>query len=492
MAHDGSEKANEGGEGLGVEAPAQTVIRELSEAESQEERLSLLLQSDADAGTLAREIEGQEPPDAADALESLQPASSVEVLHEMDRAAAAEALSYMEAPLAETVLADLPDEEAGELLALMDPDDAADLLQLMEKGRADAVLATMPRRRAASLGKLALYDPETAGGIMNTDYLWLDAEGSVGDAIEVIRQRPHKLEDAEIYCLDRGKRLAGLVELRALLVNPPDTKIEEVMERQVEAIRPEIDREEVAMAFDRYDYLSLPVIDGASRMLGVVTIDDVVDIIREEHTEDAYKQVGAGAGERISDSLGKKLRGRFPWLLINLLMATAAALVVLQFEGLIDEIAILAVIMPVIANQAGNAGHQSLAVTLRALVLGEIRASRVGPLVVRETLLGVVSGLLIGALVGGGLALLGLTGLHPEADWRLGLIAAAAMSGALAMGCLSGTGIPLILEKAGFDPATGSAIFVTVLTDVVAFATFLGLAAAGQAWLLGEAPALPG
>jgi len=490
VQRDESEKQIDPQQGSGAspgEGGGQTVIRELSEGEEQEDRLAALIEGVPDAEALAREIEGREPADAADALENLEAAESVEVLHEMDRAAAAEALAYMEAPLAETVLADLPDEEAGELLALMDPDDAADLLQLLDKQRASAVLAAMPRRRAAALGKLALYDPETAGGIMNTDFLWLEAEGTVGGSIEIIRQHPQKLEDAEIYCLDPSKRLVGLVGLRELLVNTPETKIEEVMQREVEAVRPDLDREQVAMAFDRYDYLSLPVIDAGGRMIGVVTIDDVVDIIRQEHTEDVHKPVGAGAGESVYDSLGKKLKGRFPWLLINLLMATAAALVVGRFEGLIDEIAILAVIMPVIANQAGNAGHQSLAVTLRGLVLGEIRSKRVVPLVVRETMLGVVSGLLIGLIVGVGLAGLGLLGLHPEADWRLGLIAAAAMAGALAMGCLSGAGIPLLLEKLRFDPAAGSAIFVTVLTDIVAFATFLGLAAVGQTWLLNAA-----
>ncbi len=449
-----------------------------------DEHVLALIESDATAEELARGVGEQEAPDAADTLESLEPGESAEVLHEMDVQAAAAALSYMELPLAATVLQDLPVQEAAELVSFMEPDDAADVLQELPEGRAEELLRELPRRKAADLAKLALYDPETAGGLMNTRFLKLSRDSTVAEAIEWVRSRSELLDQPDIYVVDEQKRLSGVVPIRALVVNGPEALVGEIMDSEVEALDPGMDREAVAMMFDRYDHLTLPVVDAHRRLLGVVTIDDVVDIIRAEHTEDVFKQVGAGAGESVYAPLGTKLRGRFPWLMINLGMASIAALVVLRFESLIEQIALLAVVMPIIANQAGNAGHQALAVTLRGLVLGEVRRGRALPLLVRESLLGLVSGFLIGSVIWLALALLGGLGLHDEANWRIGLIAAMSMAGALAIGCLTGSGVPLLLERLGFDPAAGSSIFVTMITDTVSFATFLGLAFALQTWIV--------
>lgn len=466
-----------------TETPEEAVIVDLHADDGGEERLAALIDSEAPTEDIAREMASQQGPDAADVLESLIPADSASVLHSMEAEAAAEALSYMEPALAATVLEDLPVAESGALLGLMESDDAADILQSLHKDLATRVLRAMPRMKAARLGQLALYDPETAGGVMNIDYLWLDAEGTVSDAIEVIRSHPQKMETGDLLCLDRNMHLAGEVDVRSLLVNPPATPLTEIMSRELEVVRPEIDREEVAMAFDRYDYVTLPVVDENQRVLGIVTIDDVVDIIREEHSEDTFKQVGAGLRESVNDRLPRKLRGRAPWLLINLGTSLVAAAVVARFQGVIESITLLAVLMPVIANQAGNAGQQSLAVTLRGLVLGEVRRGRTVPLLVREVLLGFVSGLVVGAVVAGAVTLLALLGVA-NWDWRVGVIAGLAMAGALTVGCLAGTGIPLLLEKIGLDPATGSTIFLTMLTDSISFFIFLGLAFVLQAWLL--------
>jgi len=477
-----SKESAGGGAGEGGAPPA-TVLGSV-EITDPDEHVLALIESDATPEELAKGVGEQEAPDAADTLESLEPEESAEVLHEMDVQAAAAALSYMELPLAATVLQDLPVQEAAELISYMEPDDAADVLQELPESRAEELLRELPRRKAADLAKLALYDPETAGGLMNTRFLKLSADATVAQAIEKVRAKAELLDQPDIYVVDERKRLAGVVPLRALLVNGPDDRIGDIMDPDVEPLDPAMDREAVAMMFDRYDHLTLPVIDANRRLLGVVTIDDVVDIIRAEHTEDVFKQVGAGAGESVYAPLWTKLRGRFPWLMINLGMASVAALVVLRFESLIAEIAILAVVMPIIANQAGNAGHQALAVTLRGLVLGEVRRGRALPLLIRESLLGLGSGFLLGSVVWLALTLLGGLGLHDEANWRIGLIAAISMAGALAIGCLTGSGVPLLLERMGFDPAAGSSIFVTMITDTVSFAAFLGLAFALQQWIL--------
>jgi len=466
---------------------AQTVIYDPSEGqEASDERFAAILEAEGGPADMAAELQTQAPADAADALETLEPADSAEVLHRMEEEAAAQALAHMEPPLAATVVQDVSRDEAARLVALMNPDDAADLLQALSKSEADEILRAMPRRAAARLGQLALYEPETAGGLMTTEFLRLRSSATVAEAIERIRQRREYLAENDIvtlFCRDDEGKIEGVVDLRALILAEPEQRVADIMDRDIIALRPDTDREEVADAFRRYHYLVLPVIDEDRRILGIVTVDDVLDIIHEEHTEDALKQVGAGRAEAVYNTLGSKLKARMPWLVVNLGTASLAAAVVFLFEGMVEVIGFLAVLMPVIANQAGNAGNQSLAVTLRGIVLGEVREERIGPLLLRETVFGFITGLATGVLLGGFVGLLGAAGIV-DATWRLGLIAAIAMSGALALGCLLGAGIPILMQRLKFDPATASTIFLLMLTDMISFAAFLGLASLLRSWLL--------
>ena len=224
--------------------------------------------------------------------------------------------------------------------------------------------------------------------------------------------------------------------------------------------------------------------------LGMITIDDVVDIIQAEATEDALKQAGAGSDEAAYSPLSKKLKGRLPWLVVNLGTATLAASIIAAFEGVIAAIPVAAVIFPIIANQSGNAGYQSLAVTLRGLVLGNIHRDQVRKLVARELIFGMVAGVAVGVVVFAVLLLVGAIGSAAASEalaqftWRLALIAGSSMAACLAVACLVGTAIPLILDRVGVDPATASSIFLTMLADIVAFAVFLGLVALLRNWLI--------
>jgi magnesium transporter len=466
-----------------------TVIYDAGEDDESYERLDELIDSeDATPDALALLMEEQEPADAAEALSRLESDESVEVIRRMEEEAAADALAHMDLALAKTVIMDLDAHEAAELLEFMDPDDAVDLLQALTKAQAADVLRHMPRRLAAHLGKLAQYPPESAGGLMNTDVLFLPPGLTVGRAIEFLRndaifRDPDNLVE-DLYCLDDSQRLVGWLSLRQLLLARPEEKVEVLMDREVDALRPDLDREEVAREFAKYDHLSLPVIDEDNRLLGVVTVDDVLDIVEAEATEDAQKQVGVGVGESSSSTVPRKLRGRSPWLIVNLFTSTVSAIVVLNFEGLITQLAMLAVIMPVIANQAGNAGQQSLAVTLRGIVLGEVKDGRSFPLLMRETAVGTISGFINGLLVFTGAAIVGSLGLVEGVNYRLGAVAWVAMVGALTVGCFAGSSIPLVMRKLGFDPATASTIFLTMLTDSLSFLTFLGLAFSLQGWLM--------
>lgn len=467
---------------------AELVVVGAEEPSAQDERVAELVEASATPAELAPAVQEQDAPDAADILEDLEREETIEVIRLMEDEAAADALAHMEPALATTILMDSDRREAARYLALMEPDDAADLLQQLPTEDASSLLRAMPAQIAAELGKLAQYASDSAGGLMTTDIVALPARMRIREAVEFLRRDPVFSEpDAPItyiYCVDDDAALVGVLPMRSLVLSRPDSLVEDAMLHSVEAIRPDLDQEEVARAFERYDYLSLPVVDEQNRLLGMVTIDDVIDIIQAEQTEDAQMQVGAGRGETISSPVRVKLRGRFPWLTVNLITALAASFVVLAFEELIAQIVFLAVMLPVIANQSGNAGQQSLAVTLRGIVLGEVRKDRVVPLVVRETLSGLISGVAIGLLLMLAAALIGQLGLIEGVSWRLGFVGGVAMAGAVTVGCFVGSVTPLVMQRLGFDPATASTIFLIMITDAFSFFTLLSLAHLLRSWLL--------
>lgn len=447
---------------------------------------SLLAQDTVDAPALATAMEKQEAPDAADALESLEEDEAAEVLSEMDDQLAADALAEMETPLAVSVVDDIVDENpsyAALLLELMAPDDAADLLQALDEKRRNKVLGAIDAPLAKRLAALLHYDEESAGGIMTTDFLALRDDWTVQKAVDFIRSSPVSEDTHSALVTDRTGKLVGMIPLRKLLLVKPAEQLRDLMETGIRSVTTDTDREHVAHEIDRYDHDMLPVVDAQERPLGIVTVDDVIDIIRAEHTEDVQRAVGAGAQEAVYSPLTTKIKSRFPWLLVNLFTSTVAAIVVLQFDDLIGSLAILAVLMPVIANQAGNAGQQSLAVTLRGIVLDEVRAARIAPLLAREAAVGLINGIIAGVLVGGGLALVNLFTWGDE-HWRVGVVAGMAMTISLSIGCFVGTTMPIILRRHGFDPATGSTIFLTMTTDTISFLTFLGLARMFSHWLI--------
>lgn len=454
-----------------------------TQSDDLEREVEAMIEAGADPEELAPVVQELEPADAADTLESLEPEASAEVLHVMEDQAAADALAHMEVSLAVTVLLDLEREESARLLSLMEPDDAADILQGLPQDVAKGILSAIEPKQAAVLGKLALYDPETAGGVMTTDILVLREGMTIGQAIQHIKKRPMEESQTEVYVVDADKRLVGTISMRDLLVANNDERVGDYIEREVEMLHPAQDREEVAELFQRYDYITLPVVDEERRILGMVTIDDVVDIIESERSEDAGKLVGAGAGEAVFSSLKVKIRGRTPWLVINLVAAQLGASILLVFHDLIQLIPVVATIYPVIANQAGNTGQQSLAIVLRGLVLDQVRREQVRRLLLRETMVGLLTGVLVGLVFGLSVAALNAMGLLESIDWRMGIVAGVAMTGAMTAACLIGASIPLGLDRLGLDPATASSIFLTMMTDFLSYGVFLALVLVMQGWL---------
>lgn len=464
--------------------PVETVIENPVEDSPEDVRVAELLEHSIDVPVLASAVDAQEAADAADTLESLDESEAADVLEEMEFDNAADALSHMVAPLAVSVLEDLVAQDAeyaSRLVASMPADDAVDLLQLAPDEVVRSVLHHMPAGDRAVVEPLLAFDPETAGGLMDPDVLKVSEHLTVREAVEVIREAEADDDTHHVFVIDDAGRLSGILGLRRLVIARSSERVGEICDREVDAIPPDLDREAVAHEFEKYDYQVLPVVDDRRHLLGVITVDDVIDSIRAEGTEDAQMMVGAGREELVFSSVGDKLKGRIPWLVVNLLTSAVGAMVVLRFEGLIAEIAILAVLMPVIANQSGNAGQQSLAVTLRGIVLDQVSSKVAGRLLVRESLVGLINGAIAGLLVATLVTILSMaTG---EGSWRLGAIIAASMTCSLTIGTFTGTALPMVMRRLGADPATASTIFLTMVTDSVSFLIFLGMASALSGWL---------
>jgi len=443
-----------------------------------------LIESDASPELIADAVEQQDAADAATTLEALPQDEASDVVGEMEVDAAADALSHMSIPLAVSVIEDLIEENpsfAGRMLSEMAPDDATDLLQALPKQDRDRLLALMGVGTALNLRELMVHPRESAGGMMTTQYLSVRENESVAEAIEHIR-RGEPIEHAQqAFVTDRKGRLKGTIGLRKLLVSRSGELIGDICERHVDAVSPELDRELLAREFEKYDYLELPIVDHSQRLLGIVTVDDVIDIIRAEGTEDAQRMVGAGKEEGAYSTVIQKLRGRFVWLVINLLTCAVGAVVVLQFEGLIKELAFLAVLMPVIANQSGTAGQQSLAVTLRGIVLDQLLPRHTSTHIRRELTAGLINGVLCGMLFGSFVAAFKI--MNGE-SWHIGILIAISMSTTMMIGCATGSAMPLIMRRLGFDPATASTIFLTMVTDSMSFFIFLGIASLVGQWIL--------
>ncbi|MFZ9880195.1 MAG: magnesium transporter [Phycisphaerales bacterium] len=471
-----------------TEVPTADPVVEATEPTPEDERVEQLLDAATiDVPELADAVEQQEAPDAAETLEQVGGDVAVEVIEEMGTESAADALAHMHPSLAVSVLEDLVEEDpayAGKLIEEMAPDDATDLLQNLPDDSRDRLLGTLGKVEAVKFRRLLEYPERSAGGMMTTDYLAVRDSMTVREATEAIRRAEALGEDwLYVFVVDWRGRLQGRATMRALLLADPSQKVTAICEPQVDAVKPDIDREDVAREFEKYDYLVLPVVDEENRMLGVITVDDVVDAIRQESTEDAQAMVGAGREEAVFSSVVDKLRGRLPWLVVNLFTSSLAAIVVFQFDHLIDTIAVLAVIMPVIANQAGNAGQQSLAVTLRGIVLDEVREGAALRLVRREAIVGVVNGAICGLLVGTVVGVI-QSFANPDTElWRLGFVVGIAMTAALAVGTLVGSSLPLLVRRFGADPATASTIFLTMVTDSMSFFAFLGLASLLAGWI---------
>ena len=419
-----------------------------------------------------RALTGLHPADRADAFSDLPDDTQARLLPRLDVGSAADLLEEMEDEEASDLAEALPVEALADVLDEMEPDEAANILGDLKPEQAQDVLAQMDE--ADEVRPLLAHPDETAGGQMTTSFIALRRFTTSQQAIDFLRQLdPDQETPYYLYVIDRYQKLIGIVGLRELVLSQPETTMETIMDRNVISVPAGTDQEEAARTMTRYDLASLPVVDAEGRLIGVITYDDIVDVIEEEATEDIYRLSGTSSASDLGvwSPIGLNVRRRLPWLVFNLFTAFLAASVISIFEGTIARLAALAVFQSIVAGEGGNAGTQALALMVRGIALGEVELKDVWRAIGRELLIGILHGLTIGLLVGIGAYL-----------WRgnfwLGAVLGMAMIGNLLAAGMAGTLVPLSLKALKLDPALASAVIVTTVTDTVGFGLFLGLATA--------------
>lgn len=416
-------------------------------------------------------IDLSHPADIARLLEPLSLQTQVELLLSIDPEEAAEALTELDEHARVEILESMPPEIAGEFLSAMSPDDAADVLDELEEDHRDELLSSLDTDDADEIRTLMAYDPETAGGVMNTEVFTLEQRLTVDQAIAKMRAG---IEETEIpyyaYIVDDERRLVGVLSLRDLMLTRPGTVLRDrIAGQNVVSVTADTDQEEVARVISHYNFMALPVVSEDGVFLGAVTHDDVMDIIQDIASEDMLGMVGAGQDESVDTPWLESVRMRLPWLLINMFNSALSAAVVYCFDGTIEQMAILAVFMPMVANQAGNTGQQALAVMIRQLATEGFERKKAWSAVWREGKISIVNGVIIGVVVW--IAVCFFTGSR-----AIPTVMVSALLADMILGALAGASIPLVLKYLGRDPAQASSIFLTAITDGAGFFIFLGLA----------------
>ncbi|MEG1148094.1 MAG: magnesium transporter [Niameybacter sp.] len=416
-------------------------------------------------------------------IENVHPVDILDILRE-DAENGRDILSR----LPETYIADIIDEADPEekysllmifsenrqrnIIEEMASDELTDLLGMLDEDQANKILAKMTEEDARKVRQLLSYDPSTAAGIMATEFVCVKAHMTVKQTLRYLQDNKEEIDHAyDLYVIDDLDKLKGVVTLKELVTTHFETTIGEILQPHVETIPFDMDQEEVGHLFEKYGYLTLPVIDRIGRLLGIVTVDDAMQILRDENTEDIHKLGGVGEGEKVNGTLKESVKSRLPWLFVNLLTAIFASAVVGLFEGTIEKVVSLATFMPIVAGMGGNAGTQTLTVIVRGLALGELDFKHIKKALIKELGVGLITGVSIGFVIA-------ILGYLWEGNVVFGLVIGIAMILNMVVATLSGLIVPIVLKKLKVDPALASSVFVTTFTDVLGFFFFLGLATA--------------
>jgi magnesium transporter len=380
------------------------------------------------------------------------------------------ALTEVDDAVREEILEELPAEAIAEGVKDLETDDAVYILEDLDEADKDAVLAQLPATERIALERSLDYPEESAGRRMQTDVMAVPPFWTVGQTIDFMRETDDLPDEFyEIFVVDPAHKLVGLVPLNKLLRTKRPVRIDAIMNEAEHVVAVSEDQEDVARLFQTYNLVSIPVIDEAGRLVGNLTFDDIVDVINQEVDEDILALGGVNAEEELSDKVLTTARGRFSWLFVNLLTALAVTAVIAFFQDSIAQMVALAILMPIVASMGGNAGTQSMTVTVRALATKELTSSNMLRVIRREVLVGLFNGVGFAIIVG---AVAALWFGPPE----LGFVIAIALIANLLAAALAGVLIPIGLDRAKLDPALASGPFVTTVTDLVGFFAFLGVA----------------
>ncbi len=425
------------------------------------------------------ELAEHDPHDAADILEALDEEGAADLLQGLGEGQAGEVLDEMRPEAAADVLEEIATADAAQLLANMEPDQAADVVAALDPTIRTQILAELSEPTAAEIEALLVHAADTAGGMMTTDVAAVPVDMVIGDAMEVLRALHDELGSnlLYVYAVDTLDRLVGVVSFRDLVFADPTGTVRDAIEPSLVTVRPEADREEVADLIQRYRLIAVPVVESDGRLVGMVKFSEAIEAIQTEAGEDIAVMVGAGEEETVFTPIRTSVRRRLPWILFNLVIGLVIAGVISRFESTLTTYAVLAAYMPTIALLAGNSGAQSLAVIIRAIAIGDLPAGRARRAIRREVIVGAVDGTVV-SVIGAVVAALtvglyqGSTG-SVVAPGEIAAIVFVAIWVAFIVAGLVGSAIPVILRKAGQDPALASNIFLTMVTDIVSFSAFL-------------------
>lgn len=454
------------------------------------ERVESLLDR-GDTGAVVNILRRLHPADSSEILYRIPAEAQNLVLKELPWEEVADVLEELDEEEMVEVVSGLTVSELADVLDEMEPDMAADLIGELDEGAKEEILTEM--EAAAGVAPLLAYPEDSAGGIMNSPRHMLQRHMTVGQAMRFLREHYEDAHDLYyLYVLEGDGstvpsaatpgqvgqgRLVGIVSLRALLLADPDARLDAIMDSDVLSAPADADQEEVARILARYNLLAVPIVDLEERLLGIVTVDDVVDILEEEATEDIYRLAQVNEEAAVFSPLPQAIRDRLPWLVVNLGTALISSTVVAQFAGTIAAVAILAALMPVVAAQGGNAGNQSMTIIVRSLALGQIDLQDFWAVFRHEFGVGILHGLALGALVA---AVIFIWLGNPI----LSAVIGTAMLGNFLVAAVVGVLVPMTLRRFGVDPAFGSSMMVTASTDILGFTIFLSLASYFVAWLV--------
>ena len=389
----------------------------------------------------------------------------------METSQLSEIISEIKPEIAVEILSDLKIPQITPILDELSSDDAASLISLFEEDLQLEILKKMKKEEAEDVQEQLAFPEESAGRVMSTDFLALNETTSAGDAISAIQLASEEVEvPFYLYVIDDEFRLKGVVSLKQLILINSKIKLKEIMNTDVYKVDAYTDQEEVAAVVANYNLLAIPVVDETDKLIGVVTVDDVVDIIQNEATEDIYKLAGVTQDYSIDLSMAKSLKKRMPWLFMSFLTTSFSALVVAAFKGTIEQFIMLAVLMHIVPAIGGVVGNQTVAIMVREIVLGTLEWKRSKKILFKELLVGTSSGIAIGSVAC-------LVSSFIFGKWVIGAIFGGAIIFNLFIAALLGILIPLALKKLRLDPALASGMIVTMLTDVFGLFCFLGLAA---------------